>query len=265
MGLYYNLITPMASGSQPMQVYELSKEGIAISQATAVVINKTVVFQVAVTLYCGVFSLLNLSVLQNELKSISMFIVFGMVMNIVSLGFGFLAVYNPTLTKKVVYSILDNLTKVKFLKFLENKYEKVDLFIDEYNRFVKMFVKDKKTLVKSLVLTFLQLTIYFSVAFCISKALNLNNVSYVYILSLQVFLYMAVSSLPTPGNIGANEIAFFTIFAGVIPKAFLGYSVFLYGIFVYYFFLVICGLFTIISKLNIKEKLKSYKLYPYQA
>lgn len=91
---------------------------------------------------------------------------------------------------------------------------------------------------------------------CTSKDLNLNGTSFVCALSLQVFLYMAVSSMPTPGNVGANEVAFFTIFAGVIPKGLLGYSVFLYGIFVYYFLLIVCGLFTIFNQAKIKNKLK---------
>ena len=39
-------------------------------------------------------------------------------------------------------------------------------------------------------------------------------------LTLQVFLYMSVSPIPTPGNVGANEIAFFTIFAKVFSKGY---------------------------------------------
>jgi uncharacterized membrane protein YbhN (UPF0104 family) len=108
-----------------------------------------------------------------------------------------------------------------------------------------MFIKNKKALVLSLVLTFIQLTIFFSIAYCIYKAFNLSGLSYFNILTLQVFLYMAVSPVPTPGNIGANEIAFLTIFSNVFPKELMGYAVFLYGGFVYYFMVIICGMFTI--------------------
>lgn len=258
MGLYYNLITPMASGSQPMQVYELSKSNVSTSKATAIVVNKTIIFQVAVTLYCGLLIFINLNILQTKLKPVFVFIIFGMIMNLVMLGFGFFIVLNPKLTKIFISNVLNLLGKIKFLSFLSNKHNQVDEFIDEYNYSVKLFIKDRKTLVKSLFLTFLQLTIYFSVAFCISKALNLSGTSFIYALSLQVFLYMAVSSVPTPGNVGANEIAFFTIFSGVIPKGLLGYSVFLYGIFVYYFLLIVCGVVTILNQAKIKGKIQSY-------
>ena len=33
---------------------------------------------------------------------------------------------------------------------------------------------------------------------------------------------MSSSAVPTPGNVGANEIAFFMIFASVFPKSIIG-------------------------------------------
>ena len=263
IGLFYNLVTPMASGSQPMQIYELSKSKVPVSKGSAVVVNKTIVFQVTVTLYCAILMIFNIDILQTQLKSVFLFIVLGMVMNIIMLSFGFFIVYNPVITKNIVTNILNLLTRFKYLQFLDSKRKDIYNFIDEYNYSVKLFIKDRKTLNKSLFFTFIQLTVYFSVAYCISKALNLTGSSYLYILSLQVFLYMAVSSMPTPGNVGANEIAFFTIFAGVFPKTLLGYSVLLYGVFVYYFLLVCCGLFTILNQSKVKCKLNSYfvKLY----
>ena len=75
----------------------------------------------------------------------------------------------------------------------------------------------------------------FSISYCVYKAFNLNGLSLFEVLSLQVFLYMSVSPIPTPGNVGANEVAFLTIFANVFPGNIIGYSVFLYSIYVYYF------------------------------
>lgn len=256
LGLYYNLVTPMASGSQPMQVYELSKSNISASKAVAVVSNKTVIYQIMVTLYCIFLMAFNVDVLKSTLKPVLTFIAMGMSLNIVTLCFGFFVVYRPTQTKKFVHFIFNLLSKIKFLRFLGNKRSKVNSFIDEYNFSIKSFIKDKKALFKSTLLTIVQLTIYFSIAFCIYKALRLSGASYFYMLSLQVFLYMAVSAMPTPGNVGANELAFFTIFGGIFSKAIIGYSVFLYGIFVYYFVLIVCGLFTILSQGNVFRKIR---------
>ena len=74
---------------------------------------------------------------------------------------------------------------------------------------------------------------------------------------------MAVSPVPTPGNVGANEIVFFTIFKGIFPKDLIGYSVFVYGIFVYYFILLFCGICTIIIHYKMKKCKVSYSKYIY--
>lgn len=258
MGLYYNLVTPLASGSQPMQVYVLSKSNISISKAIAVVVNKTVVFQTIVTIYSGFLVIMNLNILRTELKSVLILVSTGMIMNIVMLCFGVFIVYSPNKTKKIINIIIKGLKRFKIFNFIGKKEVEINKFIDEYNYSISLFIKDRKSFVKSLIFTVIQLTMYFSVAFCIYKAFRLGGNSYLYILTLQVFLYMAVSPIPTPGNVGANEIAFFTIFKNVFPKEIIGYSVFLYGIFIYYFILIVCGIFTIISHCRMDTKIKQY-------
>lgn len=258
MGLYYNLVTPLASGSQPVQIYELTKSNVSTSKSVAIIANKTVIYQIIVTLYCGALMLVNFNILKTTLKPVLIFICIGMMMNILMLGFGFFIVYSPIKTKKLVNKVLRTLSKIKVLKFLENKEDQLNLFIDEYNYSITLFIKNKRALIKSVILTFIQLTIYFSVTYCIYKSLRLSGESYFHMISLQVFLYMAVSSIPTPGNVGANEVAFFSIFAGIFSKGLMGYSVFLYGMFVYYFLLITCGMFTILSHGKVFAILKKY-------
>lgn len=254
MGLYYNLVTPLASGSQPVQIYALTKSDMPISKAISVVVNKTMVFQTIVTLYCGFLVFMNINELRNELNPILILVSTGMTMNIIMLGFGFFVVYSPDKTKKIVNIIIRFLKKIKLFRFINKQEIKINNFMDEYNYSVNLFIKDKKALVKSLIATIIQLTMYFSIAFCIYKALRLSGDTYAYLLTLQVFLYMAVSPIPTPGNVGANEIAFFTIFNGVFSEQIIGYAVFLYGIYIYYFILIVCGVFTIASHYRIDKK-----------
>lgn len=258
MGLYYNLVTPMASGSQPMQIYALSKSNMPVSKAMAVVVNKTVVFQLIVTIYCGILAFINQVTLRSELKSVYLLIITGITMNIIMIGLGFFIVYNPNKTKKIVNIIIKFSKKFKLLKFIEKRELEINKFIDEYNYSINLFIKDKKSLIVSLILTIVQLTIYFSVTFCIYKALRFSGETYITLLTLQVFLYMAVSPIPTPGNVGANEIAFFTIFSSVFPKEIIGYSVFLYGMIMYYFILVVCGLCTIVFHYKMDKKSNKY-------
>lgn len=258
MGLYYNLVTPFASGSQPIQIYTLTKYNIDFSKAVAIVTNKTVVFQSIVTMYCGYLVLMNINLLKSEMPSIMVLVMVGVIMNVVILLLGLFVIFSPKKIKYLSSYLLNILTKLKLFKFLENKKGKINNYIDEYNYSIKIFLKDKKFIFLSLVLTILQLSVFFSISYCVYKAFNLKGISYFHILTLQVFLYMAISPIPTPGNVGANELAFLTIFSDVFPKELMGYAVFLYGGFVYYLLIIICGIFTIITHLK-EPKIKIKK------
>lgn len=263
MGLYYNLVTPFASGSQPIQVYGLTKYGINLSKSVAIVTNKTIIFQTVVTVYCGCLILLNLDLLKTEMPSIMILVTIGMIMNVVMLVGGILIVLSPNKIKIITSYILDKLSRFKLFKKLASKKDMINEYIDEYNYSVKIFMKNKKNLVLSLILTGIQLAVYFSITYCIYKAFNLNGLSYWYLLTLQIFLYMAVSPVPTPGNVGANELAFFSIFANVFPKEIIGYAVFLYSGFAYYILVIIAGTFTIYTHHNMnkyKDKNKKYMI-----
>jgi len=263
MGFYYNLVTPFASGSQPMQIYALNKYDINLSKSIAIVTNKTVLFQTVVTIYSAVIIFLNIEVLKNELPSMLVLMSIGMVMNIVSLLGGMLIILTPNTMKIIVKVIVNILYRLNIFKSLNKKIHTINKFIDEYSYSIKLFIKNKKALCLSIILTIIQLTVFFSISYCVYKAFNLNGLSLFEVLSLQVFLYMSVSPIPTPGNVGANEVAFLTIFANVFPGNIIGYSVFLYSIYVYYFLVVVCGLFTIHTHYYMnkrKNKNRNYNL-----
>ena len=236
---------------------------INLSKSIAIVTNKTVLFQTVVTIYSAVIIFLNIEVLKNELPSMLVLMSIGMVMNIVSLLGGMLIVLTPNTMKIIVKVIVNILYRLNIFKSLNKKIHTINKFIDEYSYSIKLFIKNKKALCLSIILTIIQLTVFFSISYCVYKAFNLNGLSLFEVLSLQVFLYMSVSPIPTPGNVGANEVAFLTIFANVFPGNIIGYSVFLYSIYVYYFLVVVCGLFTIHTHYHMnkrKNKNRNYSL-----
>ena len=126
MGFYYNLVTPFASGSQPMQIYALNKYDINLSKSIAIVTNKTVLFQTVVTIYSAVIIFLNIEVLKNELPSMLVLMSIGMVMNIVSLLGGMLIVLTPNTMKIIVKVIVNILYRLNIFKSLNKKIHTIN-------------------------------------------------------------------------------------------------------------------------------------------
>lgn len=260
MGFYYNLVTPFASGSQPIQIYVLNKYKVPLSKSTGIITNKTILYQVVITLYCSLFIFLNINKLQYDLKTVMPFVVLGLGVNLFTFIIAFLAILNTPKIKRWCHKFVAYLVKFKLFKFLKIKEDRIDTFIDEYTEAIKFFMKNKKLLIITVILTVIQIACYFSVAYWIYKAFNLNGYSFIYLMTLQVYLYMAISPIPTPGNIGANELAFFTIFKRVFPQTLLGYAVFLYGGFMYYLILILSGIFTIYSHYRMDKKIECGKI-----
>ena len=245
MGFYYNLVTPFASGSQPVQIYVLSKHKVPLSKATGIITNKTILYQVVTTIFCTIFIFINSNKLLYDTKTIMPLAMLGLGVNLSSFILGFIAIIKKDKIKKLSNKTISYLLKFKLFKMFKLKDNMVDTFIDEYTESIKFFMRSKKLLIITVMLTIIQITCYFSVAYWIYKAFNLSGYSFIYLMTLQVYLYMAISPIPTPGNIGANELAFFTIFKRVFPQTLLGYAVFLYCGYMYYFILIGTGIFTI--------------------
>ncbi len=254
VGFYYNLVTPFASGSQPMQIYILTKYKIPLSKSSAIITNKSILYQLVITIYCSILILFNFKLLNENMNSLMPLVVLGIAMNLFTILMAILVILNPKKVKLYIKIIISFICKLKLLNFLQDKVGYIEKFVDDYSYSAQFFIKNKKIMISTILLTIIQISFYFSVSFWIYKAFNLEGHTYLNLLTLQVFLYMVISPIPTPGNIGANEIAFFTIFKGVFPKYLMGYAVFLYGGFMYYLILIGSGIFTIITHHKIKSK-----------
>ena len=252
VGFYYNLVTPFASGSQPMQIYVLNKYKIPLSKSSAIITNKSILYQLVITIYCSMLILFNFKLLNDNISSLIPLVILGISMNLFTILMAILVILNPNKIKLYTKIIINYICKIRIFKFLQSKACDIENFIDDYSSAVQFFIKNKKLMICVVVLTIIQISSYFSISFWIYKAFNLKGHTYITLLTLQVFLYMVVSPAPTPGNIGASELAFFTIFKGVFPNYLMGYAVFLYGGFMYYLILIGSGIFTVITHHKLK-------------
>lgn len=254
MAIYYNLITPFSSGGQAVQLYMLEKEKIPIGKASSIVVNKFLFFHITITLYSLILAILNFKILFTKFYNVSGLILGGITINFTIFLSMMLVVYNPHLLKNIVMKSSRYLLKFKIFKDVEEKVKKTEKFIDEYNTSAKLVIDDKSFIIKNILLTTIQITVLFSASYCVYRALGLSEVSYIYIITLQSFLYMFVSLAPTPGNLGANELGFYTIFGTIFSQNIVGYAIILYSLLVYYFSLVFSGLITILFHSKDKGK-----------
>lgn len=247
IGTYYGLITPYQSGAQPAQIYHLgNKLKIPYGKATAIQLNKFVVYQTVITVIGIIVFTMKFGYLINKLHFAISFIIIGL---LVHGGIGLVllfGIFSPSFIHKAVVSTLKFIHRFKQINSLDLMLEKLDKYVEDFKNNVSLTKEDPKLIFYVVALTTIQTVVNFSITFFVYKALNLHGASYVEIFTLQTVLFLAVSSVPIPGSVGASEIGFYTILLPVFGNHLISYAIILWRGITYYFNIVITGIFVFV-------------------
>lgn len=244
IGQYYSNITPLASGGQPVQLYVLKDGDINLSNGTAILICKFLLFQIGVTIYSLLLAIYKIKLLTNINNGASIFIITGLTINTVMLSAIVLIAFNQQILLKLCAFFLKILYKMHIVKNVNKLIVKTENFISEYKDSISKLKEDYSYTIKMFLVTFIQLTVFFSTTYFVYKSLNLNESNIIEIICLQSFLYMAVSFIPTPGTAGASEIGFVLLLGYLFPSNIISTALLLWRGISFYFSLIFSGLFS---------------------
>lgn len=247
IGQYYGLITPYQSGAQPAQIFHLgNKLKIPYGKATAIQLDKFVIYQTVITVLGLLIFFTQFNFLVNKLHFAISFIVVGIIIH-ASIGFMiFFMIFFPGLIHKALLLIFKLAHKFKLLNGFDEKIKKIDKYMDDYKNNISLTSDDRKLVFKVIALTVIQTVMNFSITFLVYKALNLKGSSYIEVVTLQAVLFLAVSSVPIPGTVGASEIGFYTMLQPVFGGSLVNYAMLIWRGITYYFNILVSGIFVFI-------------------
>ncbi len=248
IGQFYSLITPFASGGQPMQLMVMVQDGIKPSLATAVLVNKFIYFQVGVTLYSIILFVFNWQHLVTYLFATKGLIAIGITFNTVGLFLIILSVFNANMIKALVRMIA---TLMRKLKIPEKKVANSEVYlikeIDDFSTSVQFLIMHKRILVNLTMQTIIQLTAFFGITYFIYRAFGLSDKGFIEVIALQSILYMSISLIPAPGSAGVAEGGFYMVFSSLFSGGTATGAVLIWRGITYYLNLVISGIITVIA------------------
>jgi len=254
VGQYYSNITPSSSGGQPVQLYIMKNENVPLSEGTAILVEKFLLFQVGVTIYSLALAIFKLKSLIGFSNGATWFVIIGLVVNILMILSIWLISIRPKLISRIAQFIIDFLAKCRIIKDLNKAKDGLEEFIENYENCIEKMKNNKKLTIKLFALTFVQLTLFFSITFFIYKSFNLSGNGIFEIICLQAFVYMSVSFVPIPGTIGASEMGFMMLLGNVFSKNIIGAAILLWRGISYYFSLIFSGIFVILISIFKKYK-----------
>lgn len=211
IGFFFSSITPAASGGQPMQVYYMYKDKISVANSTLALLINLTSMQI-ITIGFALFSLIfNYQYLNKVL--IICFII-GILLNSTALLLLIIGVYSRRLSKWLIEFALKVL-KFFRVKNLDAKKEKFESELARYQESAVYIRNNRLLMLKVLLTTLMQFTIYYSITYWTYRALGFNQHNIAEIITMQSVLFATVSGIPSPGAVGVSEGAFTEIFRNV--------------------------------------------------
>lgn len=249
LGKYYDYITPFSSGGQPMQIYYLHKKGIGGGESSAVIFIKfafNMTMWLAICLCLMVFNRGALYQYVTDSTQLKLFQVAGWIGFAVNCALPLLilsCVVFPKMTLAITRWVLNIGYKLKIVKDKDAQLERGKKAVSD---FVAAFVSMIKRPLHSIILAVLcivepllgMMLPYFVVVALGGAAVTPSFDLMLAIMTLNVYVQMSVTVVPTPGNSGAMESAFMMTLVSV-SEGVLFWTVFSWRFLSYYSYIII--------------------------
>lgn len=253
IGFFFSSITPAASGGQPMQLYAMKKDNIKLSHAVSALFTAYISYMISAVIMALIGFVLNYEYI-NEIKFFKYLVYIGLAANITITAIVIIAMFSRKISHKILNLVISLVNKIRPQK-AEKVKEKWQHQLDEYHESAKFMLSNKRAIIRTFILSFLQLVSLHSVAYFVFWSLGFHEYSYVQILFLQSVVFISVSAFPLPGTIGVSETGFAIMYKHLFPIEIVETSMILSRMLSFYSLVIITGISLLI--ITIKRKRKS--------
>ena len=211
-GQYFNSITPFASGGQPMQLYALTRQELGAGSAGSVLMIKFIIYQTILTLYSLILILWKSSFFKSKMSNLFYLVGIGFTVNAgVIICLIIFSKYRK-LTQKLIIALSRILEKLRLVKNISKLEMGINDNLDQFHDNMEIVKHSKRLMIKAIVYTIFQLTIYFIIPFFIYLSFGMKGASIGSMIAGTAFVMMLTAFIPLPGAVGGAEGAFYMFF-----------------------------------------------------
>lgn len=276
VGHYYNYVTPLAVGGQPFEIYHLSRHGVDSGVASSLPIVAFFMYQFAFVLL-GIFSVVVFSPSTNLLKTPIDLVdstmadiarpaaIFGLVTCMLMPTIVVLFFVLPKISTSVISFGLKLGGKLKLVKDVKHTTHKVLKAVMGNAKSIRRFATKPVIFIIAFLISIVEVLSLCSIAYFTLRFFGFSNpnvsaiLEWTQIVSVCMVLYAAISFIPTPGNSGAADASFYTLFKfGLVSVAGLSFPAMLvWRLLSFYSFIIIGFTFTTLKRKSDKRKEKA--------
>ncbi len=252
IGFFFSSITPAATGGQPMQLYAMTKDKIKLSHGASALFASYICYMVSAVLLALIGFVVNYEYI-NDIAFFKYLIYIGLIANSLITGVVMVAMFATKLAHKWLNWIISVIARFSPQKASEIK-DKWNAQLDEYHKSSRFIVSNKKAIIRTFIVSFLQVVSVHSISYFVFWALGFHGYSYLEILLLQSVIFISVSAVPLPGTVGVSETGFAIMFKRLFPVEIVEISMILSRVASFYILVIITGLIFAIISLKKKKR-----------
>lgn len=211
-------ITPLSSGGQPMQIYELRKKGVPVSTGANIEVQAYMMFQIALMITAIV------SVIFDQIFHFFQFIpwlqsmmIAGFAINLAILLVLLFVSFSKNFNRVVAHGIINALAKVGLVHDKETRIEKWDAACKNYYENGRTLLHNKKVFAKGVFYQCMALITYYMLPIFIAFAIGCaDNLDVINVFTASSFVYVMGCYVPIPGASGGMEAGFMGFFGNFV-------------------------------------------------
>ena len=235
IGQYFNCITPLSSGGQPMQAYYYQRFGLPVEHAMPMLLCRFIVYQMTMTVYAIIVLILRFNYFMVDLRPIMYLVAIGFLGGFVLMAMLLALAFAKNGVTRATAWCINILGRMGILKDPHSTMRAARQTLEEAYDGMQFLLKRPSLLIKVSLVTFAQLTVFFSMSWVIFAGFGLEANDYFTVVSCQAFVYLIMSFVPLPGAIGASEASYITFFNYVYGDAsIVALSTFIWRFFTFY-------------------------------
>ena len=248
---FFNAITPFATGGQPYEVYSINKEKIKMTDATNIVIQNFIVYQIALVLLGTIAVVYNyffhLFPSNSILKNL---ITLGFIINFFVIVGLFIISYAKKINKFLLKIIITLLSKLKVVKNKEEVIKKYNDYLKEFHVGASKLLENKKEFFLMILYHLISLCALYLIPLVLLFGMgNYTSINGAESILTSAYVMIIGSFVPIPGGTGGLEYGFVKFYGNFIKGSSLNAIMLLWRFITYYFGMILGAIF-----LNIKRK-----------
>ena len=208
IGQYYAAITPASMGGQPVQAVYMKRDGIPVGYSTSILAIKFLTYQVGLCIMYFISMALHGPQFYRDFNLVFWLSIAGLFINLFVIIVVVLLVIKKQWVVWLANKIILLLKKLHMIKDVKKTSESVGNTLAEFAQCIDFARKNPKGVFVLLLISIAHFIFYFSVSYFIYRGFGYNQYGYLDLLPFQIYLYVSVSLIPTPGGTGVNEAGF---------------------------------------------------------